>query len=322
MSYYHDCKDYLNISNYYCVGKEITSPITPSLEWQFDEECNDFTVLLSKNKNMENPVSFSATSSHHELKNLFAGTTYYYQVKAHLSDKTILSKRKSFKTVDFFRTVEISGVYNARDIGNKETIDGKRVKQGLVYRTANFDSVTPLGKEQAQELGIKTDLDLREQGPTSSPLGDNVNYINNGVSEKGSPLYVSITSGVNSALYQPVMRDNLKVFTNKDNFPLAFHCAVGRDRTGTLAITLYLLLGVKLEQIKQDYVVSFFSKACNSEDLNGYDSLMDTLLTHYEYYKERENPNGGSIYKRVEQYCLDIGLTKAEIESIRDNLLE
>ena len=68
------------------------------------------------------------------LKDLFAGSHYYYQIHAHYSDKTIISRRFDFKTVDFFRLINIDGVQNGRDLGNKKTVDGtKRIKQGLVY---------------------------------------------------------------------------------------------------------------------------------------------------------------------------------------------
>ena len=321
MSYYYDCKNYMNISLYYAAGKERTAPKSPSLRWDFSEECDSFTLLVSTSKEMTEPVSYQVDKKTQQLDNLFAGTTYYYQLKANLEDKVVLSKRMSFKTIDFFRTISLDGVFNARDLGNKKTVDGKRVKQGLVYRTANFDGVTSLGQEQAKEFGIKVDLDLREQGPTSSPLGEDVRYINNGFGKYGSPLYYSSLNGVNVSSYQKPMRDNLKVFVDPSNYPLAFHCAVGRDRTGTLAITLLLLLGVEVEQIKQDYVVSFFSKACNTENLKSYNNLMVDLLDYYDYYRAKDGTYAEDIYQGVEKYCLDIGLTQEDIVSIRSNLL-
>ena len=273
---------------------------------------------------MNNPQCFDIDRAYFELENLFANKQYFYQIKAHYDDYYVLSKRFDFKTTDYFRTIKIDGVLNCRDLGNKETIDGKkRVKQGLVYRTANFDDIKPNGKNQAiEKYGIKTDLDLREKGPTESPIGSNVRYINNGVGIYGSPLYVSYDTGVNNAEYQNAMRDNLKVFTDKNNFPLAFHCAVGRDRTGTLAITLYLILGIDLYQIKEDYAVSFFSKACNTYTYSDYEQALENLFKYYEHFKGDDGKDKRNIYQRVEQYCYHIGLSKNDISAIRENLLE
>lgn len=322
MSYYYDHSNYLNIVNYYAKGKEVTIPKSPVLRWEFSLECDNYTVLIANNQEMDNPSFYTSNENSYVLKDLYAGTTYYYQIKAELSDKTVISKRKLFKTFDFFRTIEINGVFNARDLGNKKTIRNKKVKQGLVYRSANLDGVTPSGIEQAQKYQIKTDLDLREQGPTSSPLGEDVNYINNGVGQYGSPVYCLSSKGVSTTAYKKPMLENLRVFADKNSFPLVFHCAVGRDRTGTLAITLLLLLEVELQQIKEDYVVSFFSKACNSESINDYTLLMEDLIDYYTYYRSKTYGDSESPYTGVEHYCLDIGLSKEEIKAIRENLLE
>lgn len=326
MLYYHDLEDEKNIIKYFFVDVENTAPQNLIIRWENKNPTSNYSFVLSDNKQMNEPHIYDVDEALIDLTDLYAGTHYYYQIKALYDDKTVISQRFDFKTVDFFRTIKIDGVLNARDLGNKKTKDGKKVvKQGLVYRTASFDSVSAKGIRQATETyGIKTDLDLREKGPTASPLGSGVQYINNGVGTYGSPYYVSYDTGVNVPEYQEAMRDNLKVFANKDNYPLAFHCAVGRDRTGTLAITLLLLLGVNKEQIMQDYLVSLFSKACNSEAVNFnnlYES-MNTLLYYYENYKGGAESDNIDIYKRVENYCLHIGLSKDEITSIRNILLE
>lgn len=320
VDYYH-AKDLLDIKSYFQSGVENTKPRYPILRWTHELGCSNYEVVLSTNKKMEQSTSFIAGENKYlELQDLYAGTHYFYQIQAKYDDKTIVSKRFDFKTIDFMRTIDIDGVYNARDIGNKKTKDGKmKIKQGLVYRTANFDSVTQLGVQQAiNKYGIKTDLDLREQGPTKSPLGDSVRYVNNGQGIYGSPLYVSYDSGVNSMDYFEPMRDNLKMFTNKDNFPLAFHCAIGRDRTGTLATVLYLLLKIDMKQIYMDHLCSFYSKACNTESIDLIYERIDTLISFFK----GNSDDGKDAYKCVEKYCLTIGLTNDDIKAIRNNLLE
>ena len=51
----------------------------------------------------------------------------------------------------------------------------------------------------------------------------------------------------------------MRVFTNPDNYPVMFHCAVGRDRTGTLAMLLQALCGASKEYIIHDYYTSMWS---------------------------------------------------------------
>lgn len=325
MGFYDDYNMYSDIRLYYKYGVENTKPVSISLTWNDSLECEDYSINLSTNKDMSNATVFSSINEKTlELKDLFAGTHYYYQISANFEDKTIVSKRFDFFTSDFIRTIDVDGVQNARDIGNKKTEDGKkRVKQGLVFRSANFDAVTSSGKVDALEkYGIKTDLDLREPGPTSSPLGEGVKYINNAIQLKGSPQYFSEDNGVNSVAYQSTMLNNLKVFADKDSYPIAFHCAIGRDRTGTLAITLYLLLGIDVEQIQQDYIVSFFSSACNRDSFENCGEQMETLIYYFSSYKGKDGVSSGTIYERTAEYATDIGLSTDELNRIRNNLLE
>ena len=326
MMFYKDSKDPQNIQKYYIQNVELTKPQNIIVGWTNENVTSNYQFLLADNKEMDNPMSYPIEQNQIILKDLFAGTHYYYQIKALYDDRTVISKTFDFKTTDFCRTINIDGVLNCRDLGNKKTKNGKqRVKQGLIYRTANFDSVTSNGKTQAiEQYGIKVDLDLREPGPTESPLGPSVQYVNNGVGTYGSPLYVSYDNGVNATEYQVAMKNNLQTLVDRNNYPLAFHCAVGRDRTGTFAITLYLLLGIKLEEIIQDYAVSFFSKASNSPDIDvdAYIESMESLIKYYEHFKGNAQSENIDMYQRVENYCLHIGLSKDDISSIRNNLLE
>ena len=326
MNYYKESDDYMSIRYSYTEGEEDVTPNPLTIVWNSKEQPTQYNFKISTNRKMENPVEYTLDSNTIQLTDLYAGTHYYYQIHAVFIDKTVVSKRFDFKTVDFFRTIKIDGVYNGRDLGNKKTFDGKKVfKQGLVYRTANFDSVTSTGKLDAiNKYGIKTDLDLREREYGDvSPLSEQVQYINNGGDNKyGSPHYTSSDYGLKNELYQAVMKENLKVFADNNNFPVAFHCAVGRDRTGTLAIVLLLLCEIDLLQIRQDYVVSYFSKVCNNTSLDDYVNQMESTLKYFTYYRSKAGDNSGNIYHRAENYCLDIGLTQADINSIRSNLLE
>ncbi len=63
-------------------------------------------------------------------------------------------------------------------------------------------------------------------------------------------------------LYKNMMFKNegfmfiLEMIKQNIEFPLLFHCATGKDRTGAIAVLLYLLLGVSKENIMEDYLLS------------------------------------------------------------------
>jgi len=48
----------------------------------------------------------------------------------------------------------------------------------------------------------------------------------------------------------------LEIIANPANYPLVFHCAVGKDRTGCLSATVLSLLGIPDDKIVEDYTLS------------------------------------------------------------------
>src|SRR5690606_30537969 len=95
------------------------------------------------------------------------------------------SEAYSFTTEDSApRWVYAEGLTNIRDIGAWPTMDGKKIKQGLLYRGSEMDThltITPEGIRTLKEhLTIRTDLDLRGEAVgrlIASPLGEDVQFI-------------------------------------------------------------------------------------------------------------------------------------------------
>ena len=111
----------------------------------------------------------------------------------------------------------------------------------------------------------------------------------------------------------------VRIFADPDNYPVIFHCAIGRDRTGTLAVLLQALCGASKEYIIHDYYTSMWSvtgayqKTVNQLNLN----ILNDVFT------ELERLGNGSITIGAENFLKkrdnsDTGLTDAEIQAIRD----
>ncbi len=305
------------------------APERVKISWTSEEGAKQYTLKVATNKNMKDAKGYVTFDNSVELKNLLVNTRYYYQIVAKYDAKTVKSRIFNFVTTDTVRTVEIDGVANTRDIGGYETTDGKRVKQGMVYRGAGIakvevggkvlSEITEQGKHDAlYDLGIKTDLDLRGSaeagGIMQSPLGENVNYV-----LINAPYYVDDTRGINAKNeeYRNGLLKELKTFVNKDNYPIYVHCSVGRDRTGTCIFLVESLLGMKEKDVKRDYYLSFFSEIGS----NGILTDLDKAFTGLYDYIETGYGNG-NLKKGAENFMLELGLTQDEINAIRTNLLE
>jgi hypothetical protein len=184
------------------------------------------------------------------------------------------------------------------------------VRQGLAFRSAHLDAVTAAGKETAKtELGIKTDLDVRGGG--SAPLGAGVKHISIGMQ-----WYSHIFNEKN---YE-VVRKTISTFAYEENYPLVFHCSMGRDRTGTTAYLILGLLGVDTDTLLREYYASYFS-AQGSFDVNEF-PLMIININEMRGNLQAFGGRDATEQQRIEAYLLHIGVTEAEIASIRSILLE
>lgn len=288
---------------------ERCEPVPVHFSW---EDGADYThLLLSTNPDMSDPAVFLCNSNELDVEDLLPGTVYYWQTVKTKDGENIRSDIHCFNTLQTIRTVYIPGVSNVRDLGGKLTKDGKRVKYGIAFRGADFAHLTAEGKSKAVDiLGIKTELDLREK-------------INNGRSSLGKDIkYICVTAPyytlISSADYKDALIEEIKAFTDPDNFPIYFHCSLGRDRTGTLAFILLALLGVDENDIYMDYEASFFS------DMGGYvdNAPPSTVLNNFEVLKRTVSTSNANLQNRMRKTLLRLGLTESELDAICANMLE
>lgn len=176
--------------------------------------------------------------------------------------------------------VKLKYVKNFRDLGGVKTVDGRTVKQKMLYRGATLKKLTEKDiKLLKDEYKLSTIIDLRtkkeaEEQPDISVEG--VNYIHMpvlteaavGVSHEKKvhsfsslklmppmqDMYVNMVKGETLNNVVNIMK---KVLSLKDEeYAVLFHCTVGKDRTGILAALILSFLGVDRDTIVCDYLIS------------------------------------------------------------------
>jgi protein-tyrosine phosphatase len=167
------------------------------------------------------------------------------------------------------RLIPLDGPANFRDLGGYETLAGRRVRNGRVYRSDSLSFMSDEDMRHVTEvLGLRNVIDLRGIGEVSKfthgPLGSvgvRVTHIpiidetrpppDGWEDARGKPL---------DALYL-LMLDRfaerfvevLRVIADEQAQPVVFHCAAGKDRTGLVAMLVLGLLGVDPDVIAVDY---------------------------------------------------------------------
>ncbi len=270
---------------------------------------NKFTqcILKVEDANAETGVA---------IENPLVGTDYYWQVIATTNNgDRVYSPIFDFTTADSLRTVTIDGVSNTRDIGGYETAYGY-VQQGLVYRSARLESISESGLNTLKNnLGVKTDLDLR--GETEATTGANSknpaeldNYFT-----YDTPQYAYTGDlGLDNANHFANVKGIMKVFTDKENYPIDVHCAVGRDRTGTITALLKAVLGYSENDILNDYFTSMFATtgAWAKETTYLNQSMIVNVLSYLNTFE------GATLADRAAAYLISCGMTQSDIDAIRN----
>lgn len=272
-------------------------------------------VYFADNKSLTDARTYVTAGTSVHVDDLLVNTDYYWQVMAVFDGSTVLSDVFKLHTEHEFRTFKISGVSNTRDLGGYSVGGGKVVRQGMIFRGANVDSVSSEGKRvMLEELGVRTDLDLRAPGEGKaggefSPLGKEVNYVN-----ISAPLY----GGIKEEEKQEALASEIRLFADESNYPVYFHCAIGRDRTGTLALLLLGLLGVPEDMIRRDYEMSFLSYSGSADKTPVIDMVKHQFDPTVEYLKTFD---GRAFKDKVASFLKSIGITDEEISAIRSIML-
>ena len=263
----------------------------------------------------------NVSSNELTLSNFEIGQSYDWRV---VSGGLITSA--SFSTApDAPRLLDVDSVPNFRDLGGRRGIGARRVRQGMVFRSAAFNddvSKGPDGKVQPgrtrinelnrdlllKKFAIRTDIDLRRSdecfGMTMSPLGETVkrHHISSGAYE-----YMARANA------REAFAKVFRLFLDEGNYPINFHCAGGQDRTGAVAFILNALLGVDEEELIKDWESSAF---WNPRVGFSHKERFDKLVAVFDVYK------GNTINERVEAYVKSLGFIDADIKRFRDLMLE
>ncbi|GHE48475.1 tyrosine-protein phosphatase [Streptomyces capitiformicae] len=179
---------------------------------------------------------------------------------------------------------ELTGVRNFRDVGGLPTVDGRRVRHGVLFRSGHLAHATDEDAAFLTTLGLHTIFDFRNaadqklEGPDVDLPG--VRNVNLPLSDPadGAEFWKMVRDGDLDQLrellddgkaagrmidsYRRIIQQRTAEHSHvlhalaEDSVPVLMHCAAGKDRAGlSIAVTL-LALGVEREAVVADYLES------------------------------------------------------------------
>lgn len=294
------------------LGEDLSIPQPVIFRWESTRDAVH-TLYIGTREDMSDARRITAGRDGCAVYHLYAGQRYYWHVTAHRPGDRCRSETWSFTTDPTPpRTIYAPDTNNIRDLGGRVGLNGRRIRQGLLYRGATLETAPSLTETGVRvlrdDLGIRTDLDLRGEAYGSlccSPLGgDRVRLVH--VSANGYAPFME-------APEHPVCREIFRVLADPENYPVYFHCYAGADRTGTVALLVGALLGVSEAELKEDYEWTSLAET----DLRSADSpSMCAFLAALHAYE------GETLRDQCRAYLREVGMTDAELDEICRILLE
>ena len=186
--------------------------------------------------------------------------------------------------------IAFDNIVNARELGGVKVQDGRRVKYGLLFRTAHLATASEADIEKLQKMGIRGVIDFRSENEAGRMpdkavpgawhiqlevlllnahlyKGMNQAFDSSTTFEEGMSnfimteaakmicdgFYISYVDDPDSqAAYARFFRELLSL----EGKPALWHCTQGKDRTGLAAAFLLFALGADRNTVIEEFAIS------------------------------------------------------------------
>ena len=314
--YYNITSSQLN--SYNAVGTaEHSFPNQVTITWNYTapsgKTIKNFSIVTGQEQDLSDGYTITGTTNKSiSFYNPFLGTNYF-KVIANFTDNT--SEHSAIKTflVDETapRNVKIDTMSNCRDMGGRTTYAGGKIRQGMIYRTAQTgdNPSSAIKEEMLNRFKVKSEIYVKDGGGSTSPLGSSVQFFNCSMDYGATP-YSNLTRNAER------LRKVFSVLGDINNYPLFYHCRIGTDRTGICGVAINGLLGVPFNEVIQDYAFSNFGKIDGqryphkANDTNGDDIA--------KYIDEILLMPGKNFQEQVYYSLLSIGIPEQTLKNVID----
>ena len=192
--------------------------------------------------------------------------------------------------------------------------------EGALYRTSspiNPKRMRSLYADNALKMaGVKTVMNLADSRVVAE------SYAGYGDSYYSTTNQIALDMGMSydTQKFRAGLAEGLRFFASHEG-PYAVHCLEGKDRTGVVAALLECFEGATFDEVKKDYMETFYNYYGVSPGDAAYDKIAENnIATTLRRLFGTEDLAGVDLARAAEDYFRAIGLGDEELEDLRANL--
>lgn len=235
----------------------------------------------------------------------------------------------------------LDGAFNVRELGGYPTLNGGQTKYHRFLRADGLGRITEYDKRFLYDYGVRAIIDLRDASEAldfpDPQIAKDVMYMNipllsfNAAQIEEIERQFDEQSFSMENIYKIILenydgvRACFRFIAEAPAGCVLFHCAVGKDRTGILAMLLLSLAGVDKWDIIANYVQTWanlmrddvFSDDWYDASRSAFRVSMTSGPELIEYvYDLMEEEHGG-----IEGYLLECGVRDEDVAAVRQRFL-
>ena len=228
-----------------------------------------------------------------------------------------LSSRLGYNRTDYpaltdeefanFRMVRVSGI-----------------GEGKLYRSSSpvstWGNRNAIADAAARRAGVKTFVNLAD---TDSSVKEHDGF--SGSYYSGQKI---IALGLGMKYQSKIFRESLARGVNemaKSEAPFLIHCSLGKDRAGYVCALIECLTGASMQEIIDDYLVSFWNYFGIRKGTREYDYVAENEIVRFlaqAFGVKSEDMTGINLADAAERYFRGIGVSQNEIAALIEKLKE
>ena len=244
------------------------------------------------------------------------------------------------------RHLKLQGTCNTRDVGGYATRDGRMTRWGQLLRSDSLHQLSANDQQLLLDYGIRTVIDLRRSVEMQTEVNvffgsDKVTYCHQNMAgdialreREDMPRdleYVDMSRWQYSVVLDKrpsQVRDTLCTLAAPGALPALIHCAGGTDRTGLITALVLGIAGVPAETIAEDYGLT--ARFNLPLWLESHPEIDAATYTWQDLQRDACRPEVMIAVLRdlverhydVEGYARHVGVSRAEIDAIREAMVE